>query len=395
MRRSASAAGLAPSTPSTGLPQSPRLSLASASSSGAGDGARAAGPHTPVRSLSQPQLRTRLAVPHTARAAYSTSSGSSVARVSSIGGRAPAATPAQRECRAKLQALAEATGRARAKLGAGNPEVVKAEQELRRLRSGQEELRRLELLSWHEANLASASVAVGEGAEVAELEEALRRVRCSELGRAHRLVGEGAAQAAQARRRREAEAKDEQEAQRSRRLWVASTIGDVGAMADLVDAASESLGAGHPSVVSVRQQYRRQRTRLQRLGWDDLVLRHRQSLMDACATNNPDLVEVCIKSAASSGLGRGHPIVLHGKQYLLQLKKDLRRNREARRQGGCRQELARLADELERSLEAWRAEAAEASDCGGDQSTEGSTTKVETRARTESGHMRRSPFQLM
>jgi len=358
-------------TPCTTVPPSPRLSVASTASLSEAE-SWAARPLS--RSHSQPQVRPKAtAGPLTARPARQPA-------VERFGGAAPAS--ARQDCHRKLEALTEATKRASARFGAGHPEVKQARKRLQRLRSAQESLRWQELCKWHTLHIAAASSAVEDGASPCKLEEALKSARCSELGRAHDVVDNGTARALCLHKQRLQQEKEALDTEQARVVQAAQEYGSLASLIDTMEAGAASLGFAHPLVETARQAFKCQRSRLQRRHWDELVARHSEAVMAACTSEDSGLLEAALKAAVCDGIGLGHPLVLHGKDKLLQLRKDQRRGREERLQGQSQQQLRQLQLELERSLELWQLE-----------SEAQPVVATGSRAPSDPGQVRRPPFR--
>lgn len=266
------------------------------------------------------------------------------------------ATPARAEGSAALQELVAAARQMAAKLGGGHPTVQRAREKIRQLRAGEAEFRASSSAQCHFENIESACEDVCAGAELAKLDSALKLARCSDLGRNHVVVKHGAAKATQVRRQMFLEAMTDVESQHDQMMRLAAEGGDRDALGAALNVGVGALGYNNAYIEDARKSYRQQRNSWQRQDWESLVGAHAEAMEHACELGDPELFEACIQAAMKSELGTGHALVLEGKKYLLQLRKNIRRQREDSRLDDYEQVFRRLSLEAEFDLEARRDE---------------------------------------
>jgi len=242
------------------------------------------------------------------------------------------------------------------KLGGGHPVVLKAKKQIQQLRAGESDLKYRTSEQWHMSNIEAASTDVREGAELAKLEAALKQARCSELGRDHAVVKQGAAKTSQIRRHMFLEALSGIEAEHGQMMQIVAEGGDLSALDEALHVGVNALGYYNPYIQETRKCYKQQRSSWQRQDWEAMVGAHAEAIEHACELGDPELLEACLESAVKSELGKGHRVVLEGKKYLLHLKKDLRRRREESLIEDYEQTFRRLSLEAKFDLEARRAD---------------------------------------
>jgi hypothetical protein len=226
---------------------------------------------------------------------------------------------ARKRCREAQHALAVAAKRVSERLGAGHPSVMKAKKDIKRLRKREQEIRWFEVVQWHESNVATALRAVENGADISLLEAATKVAHDSELGQGHRIVLHGKDQIKRLKKLANLEQQRRMEAFHIKRLKEASENGHLGVLDDVIQAGADALGSAHPAVEKARKALKAHRHKKQRARWEALVNEHNELMILACDSNDADRIEGRIRATMHSELGKGHPIVHYGKDYLKQL----------------------------------------------------------------------------
>jgi len=154
--------------------------------------------------------------------------------------------------------------------------------------------------------------------------------RDSELGPGHRIVIDGKAHIMRLRKLHIIDRENAVVSQHISDLEAAKTRAQTEPnglcnLADTIRVSASIIGAAHPAVDDAVQFYQRSRNNQLFCEWDELVSLHTDRLKQATSTNEPETIQAGIDCAIRSGLGRGHPIVLESKDYLLNLKKDMQR----------------------------------------------------------------------
>mmetsp|Transcript_127827 Transcript_127827/g.238987 ORF Transcript_127827/g.238987 Transcript_127827/m.238987 type:complete len:370 (+) Transcript_127827:80-1189(+) len=248
-----------------------------------------------------------------------------------------------------LQRLDLGRKRAAAKLGSSHATVEHARLQQRLLRQRGKELRWQKLEAWHESNIARAASEVSQGADPAELEFAVRLARDSELGHGHRLVAGGQAHLSRWRKRRHHEAVARLEDHHASQLAVAAQHGELHSWEEAIRTAAVALGSAHPIVEEAREAWKRHRWQQQHMKSLALIEEHKCLIFHALASEDVTVMSNVIQASARV-LGHGHPVVVQGKQSLLELRKQLQREREADLRQRCSLMLEGLVFEAEQAL---------------------------------------------
>lgn len=248
-------------------------------------------------------------------------------------------------------ALVDATQHVSMQLGAGHQYVEDAKREIQRLRNYEETLRWREVVQWHEANVATALQAVEEGDDIERLEVAVRSAHDSELGPGHRIVTDGKIHAIRLRKLRSVDVIRQSEAHYRQVFQEAAQADNLGALAVAINDGAKTLGSAHPSVEAAFRLYKQRRHEVRRLEWDTLVQVHGELVMMACASNDPEQIESRIKKAMACGLSQDHAVVEQGKNYLLQLRKDMQHHVAEQSRMECKSLLSDLTLGARQALE--------------------------------------------
>lgn len=244
-------------------------------------------------------------------------------------------------------------------IGPGHEAVEAAKRQLQHLRSRQHQMRFKSNLRWHKANLAFELQQLAL-MEVYKDESFKASVSAAELdlGPAHEVVANARRMAQMLKMQKVEKARKAREAAQDLQLRAAAESKDLHVLAGSIQAAAQKLGPAHDIVERGRQEFLQQRRELQRRQWEECVRLQQALMVEACESQDPELIEARILAASHSPLGQGHEIVLYGKRYLLWLRRAMQRNALEARQ--CRavkvlQEASREATEADlRSLERHR-----------------------------------------
>lgn len=244
-------------------------------------------------------------------------------------------------------------------IGPGHEAVEAAKRQLQHLRSRQHQMRFKSNLRWHKANLAFELQQLAH-MEVYKDESFKASVSAAEvdLGPAHEVVANARRMAQMLKMQKVEKARKAREAAQDLQLRAAAESKDLHVLAGSIQAAAQKLGPAHDIVERGRQEFLQQRRELQRRQWEECVRLQQALMVEACESQDPELIEARILAAAHSPLGQGHEIVLYGKRYLLWLRRAMQRNALEARQ--CRavkvlQEASREATQADlRSLERHR-----------------------------------------
>lgn len=244
-------------------------------------------------------------------------------------------------------------------IGPGHEAVEAAKRQLQHLRSRQHQMRFKSNLRWHKANLAFELQRLAH-MEVYKDESFKASVSAAEvdLGPAHEVVANARRMAQRLKMQKVEKARQAREAAQDLQLRAAAECKDLHVLAGSIQAAAQKLGPAHDIVERGRQEFLQQRRELQRRQWEECVRLQQALMVEACESQDPELIEARILAAAHSPLGQGHEIVLYGKRYLLWLRRAMQRNAlEARQSRAVKvlQEASREATQADlRSLERHR-----------------------------------------
>lgn len=257
---------------------------------------------------------------------------------------------ARRRCREAQHALSVAAKNVAERLGAGHPSVMKAKKDIKRLRKREHEIRWFEVVQWHESNIATALRAVENGADISLLEAATKIAHDSELGQGHRIVLHGKDQIKRLKKLANLEQYKKLESFHIKQLHEASENGHLGVLDDVIQAGADALGSAHPAVEAARKALKHHRHKKQRAQWEALVNEHNELMILACDSNDADRIETRIRATMHSELGKGHPIVHYGKDYLKQLFKTANRIRAEEERQECENLLSDAFTNAEQAL---------------------------------------------